>query len=111
MVLTAYCVKLRKKVPIDDYKIYSVGKNRYMLRGSSSKCPSEVTTFVNFETAQKLTGSSKFPFWKVDPASKKKKELAKKKKQERKETKKLKEKEKKLKEKERAKKSKESKKK
>ena len=104
MVLTAYCVKLRKKVPIDDYKIYSVGKNRYMLRGSSSKCPSEVTTFVNFETAQKLTGSSKFPEWKVDPSTKKKKELAKK-------TKKLKEKEKKLKEKERAKKSKESKKK
>ena len=104
MVLTAYCVKLKKKVPLDDYKVYSMGKNRYMVRGESSKCPSVVTTFVSFEDAQKLTGSSKFPKWVVSPAKQKEKNAAKKRKMARKEKKKEVEKEKKRKEKERAKK-------
>jgi hypothetical protein len=111
MVLTAYCVKLKKKVSIDDYKIYSMGGNKYMVRGESSKCPSTVTTFVSFETAQKLTGSSKFPKWVVSDkkkkeaaAKKKKKSLRKEKKKEAEKSKKLKEKAKKLKEKEKTKK-------
>ena len=104
MVLTAYCVKLKKKVPIQDFKIYSMGGNKYMVRGESDKCPSVVTTFVSFETAQQLTGSSKFPKWKV--SEKKKKEAAAKKKRKvaRKEKKKVSEKAKKLRERARAKK-------
>ena len=104
MVLTAYCLKLKKKVPIDEYKIYTTGVNKYMVRGESSKCPSIVTTFVNFETAQKLTGSSKFPKWVV--SDKKKKEAVEKKKRKTLRKEKKKEKEKKVKDKEKAKKEK-----
>jgi len=106
MVLTAYCVKLKKKVPIQDFKIYSMGGNKYMVRGESSKCPSVVTTFVSFETAQKLTGSSKFPKWKVSEKKKKETAARKKRKQARKEKKKEAEKAKKRRERERAKKKK-----
>lgn len=108
MSLTAYCVKLRKKVKIQDFKIYSVGGNKYMVRGESAQCPSVVTTFVNFETAQKLTGSSKFPEWKQSNKKKKESEAKKKRKAERKLKKKEQEKAKKLREKERAKKKKEN---
>lgn len=99
MVLTAYCVKLKKKVPIDDYKVYAMGGNKYMVRGESSKCPSTVTTFVSYETAQKLTGSSKFPKWVVSDKKKKEAAAKKKKKALRKEKKKETEKAKKVREK------------
>ena len=106
MVLTAYCVKLKKKVKIQDFKVYSMGKNKYMVRGESAECPSVVTTFVNFETAQKLTGSSKFPKWVVSEKKKKEAAAKKKRKTERRERKK--EAEKKKKERERAKKKREA---
>lgn len=108
MVLTAYCVKLKKKVKIQDFKIYSMGGNKYMVRGESSECPSVVTTFVSFENAQKLTGSSKFPKWKQSEKKKKETAARKKRKAERKLKKKEAEKEKKRKERERAKKKKEA---
>lgn len=105
-MVKAYCVKLKKMVEMQDFKVYSMGGNKYMVRGESKGCPSVVTTFVNFETAQKLTGSSKFPKWVVSNKKKKEKAAAKKRKQERKEKKKQAEKNAKAKAKAKAKKAK-----
>ena len=96
-----------KKVKMDTYEVFKFENGSYYVRGESPDCPHVVTKIVSKADALKLANGKNIPLWKVNPATKKKKEEAKQRKKERKERKKAKEKEKKLKEKEKEKKLKE----
>jgi len=107
MSVSGYCIKLKKKVKMENFKVYKTERGSYMVRDESKKnCPSVVTAFVSEADAKKLAGSNKITTWKTDPKKKKVRADAQKKKKERKEKKKEMEKEKKRKEKEKAKKKK-----